>query len=65
MDLGFLECVVFVCCESDWEGACVVPGYFVFADGDAGGVAAVLGGGGVGGDVPFYVGCSCDEGDVV
>ena len=65
MDFCFLERVVFVKCEADWERAGVFPGHFVVADGDARGVASVLGGGGVGGYVPFYVGGTGHEGDVV
>ena len=64
MDQTFLQIVVFINCEPHRNCADVVPCYFVFFDEGFFGAAAVLGGGG-GREVPFYVGCSADEGDVV
>lgn len=64
VDQAFLEIVVLVDCQSDRDRSDVVPGYFVFFDEGLVGSATMFGGGG-GGEVPFYVGGSADEGHVV
>ncbi len=51
-------------CEAYGDCAGVIPVYFVLFDWGAIGASAVLGGG-RGGEVPFYVGCSGDKWDIV
>jgi len=64
MDDGFLEVVGFVKSESYCDSSYVVPRYFVLFDGGLRGSSTVFGGG-RGGKVPFYVGCSGDERNIV
>ena len=59
-----MQVVVLIDCEADGYRADILPGYFVFFDERLIGSAAVLSGCG-GGEVPFYVGGSADQGDVV
>jgi hypothetical protein len=59
-----MEIAVFIDRESDGDRADIVPGYFMFFDEGFVSSAAVFGGCG-GGEMPFYVGGSADEGNVV
>jgi hypothetical protein len=64
IDVALGEVVGLVDGEADWNRLDIVPGYFMFFDGFALGAPAVFGGG-RGGQMPFYKGGSCYEGDVV
>ena len=64
MDQRFGQIVVLVYREPDWDRFDVFPKDLVFFYGGFFGAAAVFSGRG-GGEVPFYVTGSADEGDVV
>lgn len=64
MDQTFLQVVVLINCESDGNRADVIPCHFVFFDEGFVGAATMFGGCGRW-EMPFYVGCSADEGHVI
>ena len=64
MNQAFLQAVVLIDCESNEDRADIFPGYFMFFDEGFVSSATVFGGG-RGGEVPFYIGGSTDEGNVV